>query len=114
MPNPNTVENEFLVDMEKYSVQGRATRAPFESGVPGVAGPGVGDNAFGPGGFILQLAATADEFIPWSYYPMRRDRQLRRLWKSEVIMAGAVYAMSSRIGALPYKVSGPPRLRGDG
>lgn len=111
--NGDNPEKQTLDDLERYSIQARATRAPFESGNSPGTGPGIADVFWSMqgGSLFLNMAQSADEIIPWTYYPMMRDRQLRQLWKSEAIIAGTVYSMSARIGALPYKVSGPPRAK---
>lgn len=89
------------------SVQGRATAGPF----------GLGQNFGGPaligGGlsYINMAAQAADEIIPWSWYPYRRDMQLRGFAKAEPILAGAVYSMRSRIEALAYRLEGKPRAK---
>lgn len=64
----------------------------------------------GGGGVLDQLlnlvAAVADEIPVWSYYPNFRDAFLRKFWKLEPILAGGVYAMTSRIATLGFKFEG--------
>lgn len=86
-----------LRDRDPKSVQAQATKAPFESYTPG-GGP-IGES------LILTLAMQIDKEVPaWSIYPYQRDMVLRRLWKQEPTMAGAIYSMTSRIQALEYIV----------
>lgn len=83
---------------EPKSMQAQATKSPFENYTPGI-GP-LGDS------LILTLAMQIDKEVPaWSIYPYRRDMVLRRLWKQEPTMAGAIYSMTSRIQALEYMVN---------
>ncbi len=85
------------------SVQGRATRPPWE-----VEPTGIGDS--GPMGMFgmlnLGLVTSEEEIIPWSYYPYLRDMQLRKLAQTEPIMASALYSLTARMGALRYVVTG--------
>lgn len=83
------------------SVQGRVTGAPYENVPAGYA--------LGPLYSILNIImqTTHDEIIPWSIWPMLRDRQLRKLWRSETIMSGALYAMAGRVSALPWQITTP-------
>lgn len=48
------------------------------------------------------LTQVADEIPEWSIYPHRRDFELRRLYKKETIISGAVYSLSARMKALSY------------
>lgn len=106
----DTVEQEFLDTMHDDSIQARGRRAPWESANYPSIGPMGMDmflgNAFGA---LLTKGEQADEIRPWSYYPMLRDRQLRHFWKTEGILAGAIYSMAARIGSLPVNVTGGPR-----
>jgi hypothetical protein len=87
-----------------YSVQGRVTGSPYDNIPAGYA--------LGPLQSILNviIQGSQDEIIPWSWWPMLRDKQLRNLWKTENLMAGAVYALSGRVKALPWEVV-TPRIR---
>lgn len=106
----NDIEKEVLQELEHYSIQARANAAPWDSAsAPGV-GPGLFENMLSVS-MLSAIGGAGLEFTPWSYYPMQRDRQLSRLWKSEGIMAGAIYSMSARIGALPANVTGKPRAK---
>lgn len=85
----------------EHSIQGRIGGSPFDNIPAGYS--------LGPLNSILNviIQSSQDEIIPWSWWPMLRDRQLRKLWKSENIMAGGLYAMSGRLKALPWEVSTP-------
>lgn len=87
------------------SVQGRARPAPF------VQDGGMGSPEYLAGTFWINLQQAADEIIPWGYYPYRRDRQLRLFARSEPILAGGLYNLSSRVSALPHRVTGKPRAQ---
>lgn len=67
----------------------------------------------GGGGILSQLlgimADVGDEIPQWSYYPNYRDAKLRHFWKSEPILAGAIYAMVSRIATLGFTFEGKRR-----
>lgn len=83
------------------SIQGRANN-PFGMEVSA----GFGTPEMLTGGLNIFIQQAADQIIPWSYYPYRRDRQLRMFARVEPIVSGALYSMSSRIAALPYQVTG--------
>lgn len=104
----DTLQTQQLEDLAKQSIQARARPSPWDSSSSPGIGPGFGDTWFG-GNLIVNTAQVADEIISWSYYPMRRDRQLRAFWKSEGILSGAVYSFAARISALPALIDGPPR-----
>lgn len=102
-------EKELKNNARKYSIQAHADKAPWSSDYPGI-GPGLFEGLWG-NGLFLNMAAQADEAPRWSIYPMMRDRYLDNLWKSEGIIAGTLYSMTARFGALPYKVDGPKRAK---
>lgn len=83
---------------QRQSVQGRASGYPFDNMPPAYG--------FGPLGSILNIiiAESKDDIIPWSYWPMLRDRQLRKLWKIETIMSGGLYSIAARVKALPWDI----------
>lgn len=83
------------------SIQGWTRPSPYDGGNGQMGGMG---NFFGS--LFVGLAAAADDAPPWSYYPMYRDAFLRSFWKTEPIMAGAVYSMSARLKALEYDFDG--------
>lgn len=57
-------------------------------------------------GLFFQLGQVIESIPAWSIYPWARDRMLRAFYKTEPIMAGAVYSISARIKALNYKFVG--------
>lgn len=61
-------------------------------------------NDFLPFSFNLQdFAAGADDIPAWSPFPQQRDERLEQLWRSEGIMAGAVFANTSWASNLPFR-----------
>lgn len=102
-------EKDLKDNLRKYSMQARSDNAPWSSNAPGI-GPGLFEGLLG-NGMLFNMAAQADEAPPWSIYPMMRDRYLDRLWKSETIIAGTLYSMTSRFSALPFKIEGPKRAK---
>lgn len=88
------------------SVQGRAKGQTYDN-VP--MGPGMG--TIGTLFTINMLGLEADGIVPWSWYPLYRDRQLRMLYRKESIMAGAVYSLQARIRALPWTITAKPRAK---
>ena len=109
MASDATIETNVLQDLGKESIQARSRSSPWDSAsAPGI-GPGMDGSWFGGGPLFLGLQQAADEIVAWSYYPMMRDKLLRKFWKTESILAGAVYSFSARISSLPAKIKGPPR-----
>lgn len=53
----------------------------------------------------IQIASEVDDFPGWSIYPGRRDRLLRRFWKTEPIVAGALYSLVARIKSIPHTIT---------
>ena len=54
--------------------------------------------------YILTVASMADEMSPWSVIPHSRDRQLRRFWSTEPMMASAVYASTARVSSFEWEI----------
>jgi len=108
MAQDATIEDNVIAELGDQSIQARARKSPWDStNAPGI-GPGFEGAWWGGNSMFFGLQQAADEIIQWSYYPQRRDRQLRSFWKTEAILSGAVYSFSARIGALPAKIKGPP------
>ena len=56
---------------------------------------------------VMYMASLADD-IPQS--PGKaRDKQLEQVWKTEPMLAGAVYSMCAKVAALDFKLTGPKR-----
>jgi len=54
---------------------------------------------------VFFLASVGDNIPAW---PSRaRDRELDKLWRTEPILAGAVYSMCAKVAALDFKLRGP-------
>lgn len=89
-----------ITPWNQQSIQGRARPAPFD----------IASIAFGPQDIltplIVGLPGQADELPSWSYYPWRRDRELRKLARDETIIAGALYSMVARITTLRWALKG--------
>lgn len=64
-------------------------------------------------GIIFSLGTAIEKIPNWSIYPASRDRVLRRYWKMEPIVAGAIYSISARLKALEYKLVGDDHLHDD-
>lgn len=54
---------------------------------------------------------SADDIIPWSWYPYRRDMQLRRFAQMETILAGGIFNIRSRVETLPYQIKGDMKAK---
>lgn len=67
-------------------------------------GPNEGISPAGP--MVFNIAASADEFIPWGYNLKGRDRQLRGFWPSEPLLAAAVYSMAVRMAVMDWSIVG--------
>jgi len=76
-------------DAAKYSIQGRAEAA--ETLQP----------------LVWYISASADE-IP-AYWSAARDVSLRKFWKTESILAGAIYSQVAKIKTLGWTLDGPQR-----
>ncbi len=59
---------------------------------------------------VLYMAALADD-MP-SKPGKARDKKLEEVWKSEPMLAGAVYSMCAKVSALDFKLTGPKRTVG--
>lgn len=68
-------------------------------------GQQVDTGAFGP--VVFWVANAADEVAEW--WSEKRDQDLDRFWKTEPILAGAVYTVAAKVAAAAYKLSGPGR-----
>ncbi len=98
--NGNTPTTEqVLKDAARHSVTSISRDGLFTfmpAGIPDIT-PGI----------FIQLGVQADEIPDWNYlYPNWRDERLKRLARSETMMAGAVYSMKARMMTLGYEVSG--------
>lgn len=86
---------QILKDANRYSVTGQARDGIFTyipGGIPDVA-PGI----------FIQMGQQADQIPDWNYlYPNWRDDRLKRMARSETMMAGAVYSMKARMQTLNY------------
>ena len=51
---------------------------------------------------VLWMAGTSEVLSPW--WSSYRDRQLRDFWKKVDPLSGAVYALSSKIATIPFKI----------
>lgn len=64
--------------------------------------------AEGAGGtFILQLAASADSIIDWGRNTVARDRELRKYWPTESVLAGALVNVCFRNATFDWEIKGP-------
>lgn len=62
------------------------------------------------GGFfdqiINQIASAADELPQWSIWPNFRDAHLAQWWKTEPILAGALYSTEAKVATLGFQFKG--------
>lgn len=89
------------------SVQSRATDPKISVPEAPVFAP---DDILGRG-LIIRVGEVAERFPEWSIYPALRDRMLRRFWKTEPIVAGAIYSLSARMKSLPFHLHGDDAMR---
>ena len=54
--------------------------------------------------YIMTIASMADDITPWSITPFSRDRQLKRFWSTEPMMASAVYASTARVSSFQWEL----------
>lgn len=102
MPIPEKLIEELKANTPKrgHSVQARAEdNTLFDT-------PGAGYSQF-----IFPIAATADNFPAWSYYPTIRDARLRIFYKTEPKLKGAVYSMTAFGKSLDLQIDGLPRAK---
>lgn len=57
----------------------------------------------GSGFHVVDYMVRAGEYIP-SWWSTARDKELRRFWKKSDHLSGAIYAMESKMTAIPCKV----------
>lgn len=90
---------QVLKDAARHSVTSLSRDGLFTfipGGVPDIA-PGI----------FIQMAQQADQIPDWNYlYPNWRDDRLKRMARSETMMAGAVYSMKARMQTLGFVVNG--------
>lgn len=58
---------------------------------------------------VFYMARIADE-VPF-YWSKARDEYLERFWKTEPILAGAIYSMCAKVAALDFRLIGPSKSR---
>lgn len=58
----------------------------------------------------IQLASSADSFLPWGKDLAGRDKQLRAFWPQETFLAGAIYTCAATHAAFDWHLEGPPRV----
>lgn len=56
---------------------------------------------------LLRIAGIAEEITAWWSY--QRDIELRAFWRTEPILASAIYTVMSRQAAFTWTLDGPPR-----
>jgi len=56
---------------------------------------------------LLRFAGVADEIAQW--WSAQRDQELRKFWRTEPLLASAIYTVMSRQAALDWTLDGPPR-----
>jgi hypothetical protein len=56
---------------------------------------------------ILHLAGRGDDVAAW--WTPHRDKDLDMFWKSESLLAGAVYSIAAKVASLPWTLKGPER-----
>lgn len=107
------LQDAFEMAQQDVSAQSKESTPSVKSvqGRAGEAWANVGQQYGSPDlfsslGWVNLVGQAADEFIPWSWYPYRRDQQLRVFARSETILAGGIFNMRSRVEALPYRVKG--------
>ena len=61
------------------------------------------------GTFAFRVNSFADTIIPWGTNVRGRDIQLRNFWRSEDMLAGAVYSVCTRNAAFEWEIEGPPK-----
>lgn len=87
------------------SVQSRSRNQPGNNVPIGGFSPNWSD-----GGLFFEMGTVIENIPAWSVYPWQRDRVLRQFWKTEPIMAGAVYSLTARLSALDFTLSGEAHL----
>lgn len=58
---------------------------------------------------VVQLATVADDLEPWGRNQRWRDIQLRSFWRTEPVLASAIYNVVIRNSAFSWRLEGPPR-----
>ena len=84
------------------SIQSRDRQRQF---LPTFESSYLSGDQYGPAWF--QYANQADRIPEWSIYPAARDALLRRFWKQEPIISGAVYSIMAKMKSIPREFVGP-------
>lgn len=109
MTTPREVE-QFMEELGmERSIQSRGEEHHLAGGI----GMQTSTIAAFEAGTIFTIGSAVERIPEWSIYPALRDRALRRFYKSEPIIAGAVYSMSTRIKSLPWDITGDESLLDD-
>ncbi len=98
LPDPKTLERAI----RRNSVQSRSVNQPAYN-VPIGAYTA---NFLGDAGLLFQVGTLVEKIPDWSVFPWARDRALRAFYKTEPIVAGAVYSMTARLKSLGYILKG--------
>lgn len=89
-----------MPDNPTQSLNGSVVRAP-------PAGGAVSERL---SDYIIYTANVADNIPEWGTAPRERDRHLRRFWKTEPILSGALLSVSTRYAGLEWDLDGPDRM----
>ena len=63
----------------------------------------------GIGTLVLQLSQASKNFIPFGTAIRARDEQLRRFWKTEPFLSGAITSIILARSSLSWELTGPPK-----
>lgn len=66
------------------------------------AGPGISE-------YIMYYVNAANEIHDWGTAPMARDVQLRKFWRQEPYLMGAIFSTVARYASYSYTIHGPAR-----
>jgi len=62
--------------------------------------------------FVINISSFADDLPAWGTQIRLRDRELRKFWPTETIIAGAIQTVVSARANMSWSLDGPPRTVG--
>lgn len=66
----------------------------------------------GANNFVINISSFADDLPAWGSQIIKRDRELRKFWPTEPLIAGAIQTIIAARANMSWSLDGPPRTVG--
>lgn len=66
----------------------------------------------GSNNFVINISSFADDLPSWGSQIIKRDRELRKFWPTEPLIAGAIQTIIAARANMSWSLDGPPRTVG--